>query len=47
MDKQLKSIQKTHKLQDILNVRNHKIFNYSIVNSQLYMSGCSNKEWLK
>ena len=41
MNKQLKSKQK-HK---ILNVKEHKIFNY--VNSQLCMSGCSNKEWLK
>jgi hypothetical protein len=29
MDKQLKSMQKTHKLQEILNVKNHKIFNCS------------------
>jgi hypothetical protein len=29
MNKQLKSIQKTHKLQEILNVKNHKIFNCS------------------
>ncbi len=27
MDKQLKSLQKTHELQKILNVKNHKIFN--------------------
>ncbi len=29
MNKQLKSMQKTHKLQKILNVKNHKIFNCS------------------
>jgi hypothetical protein len=29
MDKQLRSMQKTHKLQKILNVKNHKIFNCS------------------
>jgi hypothetical protein len=46
MDKQLRSMQKTHQLQKILNVKNHKIFN-CIVNSQLCTSGCSNKEWIK
>ncbi len=29
MDKQLQINAKTHKLQEILNVKNHKIFNYS------------------
>jgi hypothetical protein len=48
MNKQLRPMQKYTNYTRFLKVRNHKSFKLkTIVNSQLCMSGCSNKVWLK